>query len=45
MTATLIGGSGNTRSANFSTSGSGPQKEITITIAFARPPEIAAVGQ
>jgi hypothetical protein len=34
-TATLIGGSGQSRNANFSTTGSGPQKEITI--AFARP--------
>jgi len=41
-TATLLGGPGGTRSANFSTSGSGPQKEITIM--FARPPE-APVGQ
>jgi hypothetical protein len=39
-TATLIGGSGNAHSAKFSTSGSGPQKEITIT--FARPAEPAA---
>ena len=30
-TATLIGGSGRTASSNFSSSGSGPQKEITIT--------------
>src|SRR5271155_460623 len=29
-TATLIGGSGRSRSTNFSTSGSGAQKEITI---------------
>ena len=35
-TATLIGGSGASHSTNFSTSGSGVQKEITIT--FARPP-------
>ena len=35
-TATLIGGSGSARSANFITHGSGPQKEITIT--FSRPP-------
>ena len=35
-TATLIGGSGQSHSANFTTSGSGPQKEITIT--FARSP-------
>ena len=30
-TATLIGGSGQSHSANFSTSGSGAQKEVTIT--------------
>ena len=41
-TATLLGGPGGTRSANFSTSGQGAQKEITIM--FARPPE-APVGQ
>jgi hypothetical protein len=41
-TATLIGGSGQSHSANFSTSGSGAQKEVTIM--FARPPE-APVGQ
>jgi hypothetical protein len=41
-TATLIGGSGQSHSANFTTSGSGAQKEITI--AFARPPE-APAGQ
>ena len=35
-TATLIGGSGQSHSANFTTKGSGPQKEITIL--FARPP-------
>ena len=35
-TATLIGGSGQSHSADFTTSGSGAQKEITIT--FARPP-------
>ena len=35
-TAALIGGSGPTRSANFTTSGGGAQKEITIT--FPRPP-------
>ena len=35
-TATLIGGSGQSHNANFSTSGGGAQKEITIT--FARPP-------
>jgi hypothetical protein len=35
-TATLVGGSGQSHSANFTTSGSGAQKEITIT--FARPP-------
>ena len=35
-TASLIGGSGATSSQNFSTSGAGPQKEITIT--FARSP-------
>ncbi len=29
--ATLIGGSGRSSSTNFSTTGSGPQKEITIT--------------
>ena len=34
-TATLIGGSGASHSANFTTNGQGPQKEITIT--FARP--------
>ena len=34
-TATLIGGSGQSHNANFSTSGGGAQKEITIT--FARP--------
>lgn len=34
-TASLIGGSGASHSANFTTNGSGPQKEITIT--FARP--------
>jgi hypothetical protein len=34
-TATLVGGSGQSHSANFDTKGSGPQKEITIT--FARP--------
>jgi hypothetical protein len=36
-TATLIGGSGQSHNANFTTSGSGPQKEITI--AFAPPAE------
>jgi hypothetical protein len=36
-TATLIGGSGQSHSANFTTSGGGAQKEITIT--FARPSE------
>jgi len=41
-TATLLGGPGGTRTANFATSGSGAQKEITIM--FARPPE-APVGQ
>jgi hypothetical protein len=41
-TATLIGGSGQSHSANFTTTGSGAQKEITI--AFARPPE-APAGQ
>ena len=41
-TATLLGGPGGTRSANFSTSGQGAQKEITIM--FARPPE-PPVGQ
>lgn len=35
-TATLIGGSGQSHSASFSTSDSGAQKEITIT--FQRPP-------
>jgi hypothetical protein len=35
-TATMIGGSGQSRSVNFTTSGSGAQKEITI--AFQRPP-------
>ena len=35
-TATLIGGSGRSSSASFGTTGSGRQKEITIT--FARPP-------
>jgi hypothetical protein len=34
-TASLIGGSGQSHSANFTTSGSGAQKEITIM--FARP--------
>jgi hypothetical protein len=34
-TATLIGGSGASRSASFTTSGGGAQKEITIT--FPRP--------
>lgn len=34
-TATLIGGSGASRSTSFTTNGSGPQKELTIT--FARP--------
>jgi hypothetical protein len=42
VTATLIGGSGQSHSANFTTSGSGAQKEITI--AFARTPE-APAGQ
>ena len=36
-TATLIGGSGQSHSANFSTTGSGAQKEITIM--FSHPPE------
>jgi hypothetical protein len=36
VTATLIGGSGQSHSANFGTKGSGRQKEITIT--FPRPP-------
>ena len=36
-TATLIGGSGRARSANFSTKGSGAQQMITI--AFQRPPQ------
>ena len=31
VTATLIGGSGHSNSANFGTTGSGRQKEITIT--------------
>jgi hypothetical protein len=35
-TATMIGGSGQSHGVNFTTSGSGPQKEITI--AFQRPP-------
>ncbi len=35
-TASLIGGSGQSHSANFSTSGSGAQKTMTIT--FQRPP-------
>ena len=43
VTASLIGGSGNAHSANFTTSGSGAQKEITI--AFARPPEAPSIGQ
>jgi hypothetical protein len=34
-TATMIGGSGQSHSANFTTSGGGAQKEITIT--FQRP--------
>ena len=38
-TATLIGGSGRSRSVNFTTSGKGAQKEITIV--FARPAEAA----
>ena len=38
-TATLIGGSGRSHSTNFSTSGSGAQKEITIT--FPRPTQPA----
>ena len=41
-TATLIGGSGQSHSANFTTTGSGAQKEITIM--FAKPPE-ASAGQ
>jgi hypothetical protein len=36
-TATMIGGSGQSHNTNFSISGSGPQKEITIT--FAKPAE------
>jgi hypothetical protein len=36
-TATLIGGSGQSHSTSFSTSGGGAQKEVTIT--FARPAE------
>ncbi len=36
-TASLIGGSGQSHSANFTTSGSGAQKEVTIM--FARPAE------
>jgi hypothetical protein len=39
-TAMLVGGSGQSHSANFTTSGSGAQKEITIT--FARPSAPAA---
>ena len=39
-TASLIGGSGATSSQNFTTSGAGPQKEITIT--FARPSNTAS---
>ncbi|MEY4965033.1 MAG: hypothetical protein RL274_616 [Pseudomonadota bacterium] len=39
-TASLIGGSGASNSQNFTTSGSGAQKEITIT--FARPSNTAA---
>jgi len=37
-TATLIGGSGRSNSVNFSTTGSGRQKEITITFARTAPP-------
>ena len=40
-TASLIGGSGQSHSANVSTNGNGPQKTITLT--FSRPP--AAAGQ
>jgi len=39
-TASLIGGSGQSHSTNFTTSGSGAQKEVTI--AFARPPQAPA---
>ncbi len=39
-TATLLGGSGATRSASFSTSGGGAQKEVTITFARAAEPPI-----
>lgn len=39
-TATLIGGSGASHSTNFSTSGSGAQKEVTIT--FPRPTQPTA---
>jgi hypothetical protein len=35
-TASINGGSGQSHSANFTTSGSGPQKTLTIT--FSRPP-------
>ncbi len=38
-TATMIGGSGQSRSADFTTTGSGAQKEITIT--FQRPAQSA----
>ena len=40
-TASLIGGSGRTRSANFTTNGTGAQKEITIVLA----PPTQAAGQ
>jgi hypothetical protein len=39
-TASLIGGSGQSHSTNFTTSGQGAQKEVTI--AFARPPAAPA---
>jgi hypothetical protein len=39
-TATINGGSGQSHSAKFTTSGSGPQKEITII--FPRPPSANA---
>jgi len=41
-TASLIGGSGQSHSANVTTTGSGGQKEVTIM--FARPAE-APAGQ
>jgi hypothetical protein len=42
-TASLIGGSGQSHSVNFTTSGSGAQKEVTIM--FAAAPETRAAGQ